>query len=106
MKHLEDNIQKAIVRYFRLTHPKDLIFAIPNGGNRDVRTGAILKATGVLAGVSDLIVIMQNRILFIEVKTKTGRQQQTQKDFQINVERLGFEYYIVRSLDEFINLVK
>jgi hypothetical protein len=33
----------------------DYLLAIPNGGHRDVRTAAKLKAEGVKAGVSDLL---------------------------------------------------
>lgn len=105
MKHHEDDLQKAMVQYFRYTHPNDIIFAVPNGGARAARTGAILKATGVLSGVSDLIVVMKGKVLFIEVKTPTGKQQETQKIFQKMIEMQGLPYHLVRSLDEFIDLI-
>ena len=65
-----------------------------------------LKATGLVAGVSDLIIIQPKRVIFVEVKTKTGTQQKTQIDFQKTVTALGFEYLIVRSLEEFKAAVK
>lgn len=60
-----------------------------------------LKASGVMPGVSDLIVIIPNKTIYVEVKTETGTQSEKQKEFQQIVEALGFEYYLVRSLDDF-----
>lgn len=55
-----------------------------------------------MAGFSDLIIIARENVLFIEVKTKDGYQSDLQAKFQSDVERLGFQYSICRSLDEFI----
>lgn len=60
-----------------------------------------MKGEGVLAGFSDLIIIANKNVLFVEVKTKDGRQSELQKKFQTDVERLGFQYLICRSLQEF-----
>lgn len=62
------------------------------------------KATGMLSGVSDLIIIEQGRILFIECKDETGKQRESQVTFQNKVEANGYEYHLVRSLDEFKNI--
>jgi hypothetical protein len=55
----------------------------------------------MIAGVSDLIMIEPSRVIFIEVKTPIGKQSENQIKFQKKVELLGFEYWLVRSLDEF-----
>lgn len=65
-----------------------------------------MKGEGVLAGFSDLIVIAQGNVLFIEVKTKDGKQSDLQIKFQSDVERLGFQYSICRSLEDFIMTVE
>ena len=44
---------------------------------------------GLKAGVSDLIIIQPDRVLFVEVKTDTGRQSPKQKEFQSIVEMMG-----------------
>ena len=103
MRHIEDNIQRACVRILRLN--KVLVFACPNGGSRNAREAHNLKLSGVLAGVSDLIIVLPQRVVFVEMKTSTGRQQQSQKDFQKQVEKLGFEYLIWRSVDDCINFI-
>ena len=54
-----------------------------------------------MAGVSDLIIIKPNEVVFCEVKIEKGYQSDKQKDFQNQVETLGFRYVVVRSLEEF-----
>lgn len=108
---MEDKLQQQIVIWFRnnycLKHhnPRYQIFSVPNGGTRNKIEAIKLKSTGLLAGVSDLIVVM-DRIIFVEVKTPTGKQSPKQKDFENIVKDLGYEYYLVRSLDEFKTIIK
>jgi hypothetical protein len=65
-----------------------------------------LKATGLLKGASDLIVILPNgKLMFVELKQPKGIQSIDQKDFENRVKILGFEYHIIKSLDEFIILI-
>lgn len=99
--HIESHIQQQIVTWFRMQYPEYVIAAIPNGGFRNAIEASIMKKEGVLAGFSDLVVIVDKKILFIEIKTKTGRQSEYQKKFQYKVETLGFDYMICRSLNEF-----
>ena len=77
-----------------------MIFSIPNGGTRNKIEAMTLKATGLLAGASDLVLVM-DKIYFVEVKTTVGIQSDVQKDFQNRVQKLGHEYKLIRSLDEF-----
>ena len=62
-------------------------------------------ANGMMSGVSDLIVLMENQCLFFECKTEIGKQSDKQKEFQLQVENLGFKYFIVRSLIDFQNII-
>lgn len=64
-----------------------------------------LKATGLLSGVSDLIVLLPETCFFIELKNEIGLQSEQQKDFEKTVTKLGFTYTLVRSLDEFKNII-
>jgi hypothetical protein len=105
----ESRIQQEIVMWFRnnycLKHhdPRNLIFSIPNERN-NAREMAAMKATGLMKGAADLVVVMPNRVIFVEVKTATGQQSPAQKEFEKSVKALGFEYFLVRSLQEFRNL--
>ena len=106
MKHQEHDLQAAIVRYLRYSGVT--VFAVPNGGHRNVKTAVNLKAEGVMPGVADLIILLPNRCIFVEVKTDStqSKQQQTQKDFEQIVKALGFEYYIWRSVDDAIGFME
>lgn len=100
-RHIEESIQIVCVRWFREVFPQYVIFAVGNGGSRNKLEAANMKRAGILAGVSDLILVANKSILFIEMKTEKGKQTEYQKIFQKNVERLGFEYKICHSLQEF-----
>lgn len=74
---------------------------MPNGGYRTKTEAMKMKATGLVAGVSDLIIVQPNRVIFLELKDTNGRQSNEQKSFQEKVTALGFEYWLIRSLEEF-----
>lgn len=106
MKHRESEIQRFCVKWFRLRYSKlsRLLFAVPNGGARSATEAKIMKAEGVLAGVSDLLLLYPScgyHALCIEMKTEKGRQQDTQKLFQQEVEKVGYRYVVCRSFDDF-----
>lgn len=105
-RHIESDIQKNCVKWFRLQYPKlaTLLFAVGNGGSRSKIEAAIMKGEGVTAGVSDLILLLHNskhHALCIEMKTKTGRQQESQKEWQRIVEAAGNKYIVCRSFEDF-----
>ena len=109
MRYDEHRLQCACVRWFRLQYPQlsRLLFAVPNGGVRDAVTGARLKAEGVVAGVADLILLTPSadgsaHSLCLELKTTSGRQSDSQREFQAAAEAAGNSYVIIRSLDDFI----
>lgn len=103
----EDKIQADIVKWFNNSYclknhnPRSIIFSVPNGGFRNQVEAMKLKATGLLSGVSDLIVIHRSIIYFCELKTDSGVLSPTQKDFSLRVTENGFKYKIFRSLAEF-----
>jgi len=103
----EDILQAQIFKWYhnnycnKLSNPRNVIFAVPNGGKRNPVEAMKLKATGLVSGVSDLIVVTKEKVLFIELKLPKGKQQKTQKEFQSDVTNLGYEYHICRSLEEF-----
>lgn len=107
----EHEIQKSCVKWFNIRYPKlrGLLFAIPNGGRRDISTGTKLKEEGVVAGVSDLLLICPGILypsLCIEMKTPKGKQQESQKLWQKKVETVGSKYVVCRSLDDFTKAIQ
>lgn len=111
MNKTEDQIQAEIFKWFhneyctKFSNPRCCIFAVPNGGLRSKHEAMKLKATGTVAGVSDLIILKPNKAIFVEVKTDIGRQSEEQKKFEQIVKNLGFEYHLVRSLEDFKKII-
>ena len=106
MKRTEDNIQKACVYWFKLQYPHIVIHHSPNGGFRTQAEGGIFKAMGTLAGFPDLFIMHAAKDyhgLFVEMKSKKGRHEDSQKAFEKKATESGYKYIICRSIDQFIN---
>lgn len=113
MRHQEDDLQKACVRWFdyRWNHCRLLLHHSPNEGELigGPRAGAKRKAMGVRAGFPDLVLLRPSGgcpFLCVELKTRTGRQSATQREYQRQVEAVGGRYVVVRSVDEFISVME
>lgn len=108
-KQEESILQTNCVYWFRLQYPKAIIYHIPNGEYRDVKTGAKLKRMGVLAGIPDLHIPIAARgyhSLYIEMKTGTGRvEKRTQGSLMEKLEMEGNLCKVVRTASEFQDLV-
>lgn len=124
MRHEESKLQQQCVAWFRAQYPQYamLLTHVPNEGNGNRVSGAIHKAEGTVAGVPDLLLFLPSYYpakgkddetawsivhgLGIEMKTEKGRQGQSQKDFQKMFQAAGYQYEVVRTFEEFENLIK
>ena len=99
----ENRIQQECYMWFHNTYPeyRGLLFAVPNGGARSAIEGKLFKQTGVVAGVSDMLLMVNLETYCFELKNKFGTQSSKQIEWQRKVEREGFKYYIVKSLSQF-----
>lgn len=107
----EHRIQCTCVRWFRYQYPQyaPLLFAVPNGGQRNAITAAKLKAEGVVPGVADLLLLIPNHqfhALCIEIKTRKGRQSDKQKAWQAIIQKTGYQYQVTRNFEEFKQLIE
>lgn len=105
MQQSEHIDQCLVVEWFRRQYPKyaNLLFAIPNGGDRHIATAVKLKREGVLAGVSDLFLILpagDYHGLFLEMKAKGGRVSEAQKAFMNNAREMGYEAQVAYGFSE------
>lgn len=109
----ENKIQAQCYQWFNnnycLKHhnPRLIMFSIPNelAGKNAIATMQA-KAMGLKAGVSDTIIILPNgKIIFVEFKDPKGKQSDQQKDFENTVTNLGHEYYLIRSFEQFKELI-
>lgn len=109
-RHLESQMQISCVNWFRYQFPQyqKLLFSVPNGGRRTATEAKILKAEGVVAGVSDLILLVPSAGFFalcIEMKVKPNKQSDLQKEWHTLVEGYGYKYEVVYSLEEFREII-
>ena len=93
----ESTIQKGIMDYLELFSRTNPIYYFRAGaGAMKTAQGRFFK-TG-RPGLSDIVVLYLGRFIGLEVKTKTGRQSQAQKQAEVDILAAGGEYYIVRSI--------
>lgn len=97
----EAGLQSAIKN--RLALHGIVCVAVPNEGRRSAILGRAMKATGLLPGFPDLLVMQApGRIAFLEVKAPAGRVSEAQKTCHELLNRLGFFVRVVRSQEDAI----
>lgn len=105
---LEDTQLIIIMDFVRFHKLDDFIFHVANERSTTPQAGALLKRKGVLAGVSDLLVMrpMQGYPgLFIELKVKGGKVSPAQEKFLKTMQREGYMTRVCWSADEAIDLL-
>ena len=97
----EDRLQISVARFLDVALPDGAVwFAVPNGGSRDVREAAKLKAMGVKSGIPDLCIVYRGRVIFIELKTPKGRTAPTQEAVMSALTMAGAVINVCRSLED------
>lgn len=122
----ESKLQGDIVVWFNNNYclknhnPRCYIFSVPNEMAMQARAMMVnngmseksadqitaqlinnAKNTGFRPGVSDLIIIANTGVWFIELKCEGNYQQQNQKDFEKIVTDLNQNYVVIKSLEQF-----
>ncbi|OJV40855.1 MAG: hypothetical protein BGO29_14910 [Bacteroidales bacterium 36-12] len=108
-KQQEHDIQVACVNWFRYRYPKFLIWAIPNGGQRNKIVAKKLKDEGVLAGVPDLhipVAMKGYHGLYIEMKAGRNKPSDEQLTIMGKLQNEGYKCVVCWSLDEFMKVVE
>lgn len=98
----EMQVHKAIMAYLDSALPSTVrAFHPANGGRRDAKTGAMLKALGVKAGVADIVLVRQGGVMaFIEIKADKGSISPAQRDWRDWCGENGVPYAVVRSVGD------
>lgn len=108
----EERIQCDFFNLVKLFFPKlpdKLLFAVSNGGSRNIIEAANLKKQGVTSGVADVVLLIPKKgyaSLCLEFKTKKGIQSDEQKEFQRQAEKCKNKYVLVRSAKQAIEELK
>ena len=106
----EAKIQQEIYCWYRNSfclnfhYPKHIIFSVPNESSKKMDT-LFKMARGMVPGVSDMIIVRPDEVLFVEVKRPGQKQSENQINFQNDVEKLGYRYILTHSLEEFKNQI-
>lgn len=112
MAHLlqiEHTEQVNLIKWWSLVHKQfgiseHLLFAIPNGGQRNIIVASKLKAEGVRPGVPDLFLAVPKKDyhgLFIEMKKpKGGRVSDSQKEMIDDLNQLNYLSVVCKGRNE------
>ena len=93
---------------YRMPSIADLIFHIPNGGSRNVLEATRFKKQGVKAGIPDYFLpVATNKYhgLFIELKSKTGTLQASQKIAISKLLDQGYHVAVAKGADQAYQIV-
>jgi len=98
----EIQLQSKCFQYAWNYHPETRGHLCYNLNNsRNVIDGNQNKAQGLIKGRSDMTFYWNLSAYFLEFKTETGVQSNEQKQWQSKMEDAGYEYHIIRTEDQF-----
>ncbi len=96
----EQQIQKQVIDYLRMSGW--FVWKNNNAATYKQNTGKYIPAQ--TKGISDLTAIKNGFVIFIEIKTATGKLSNAQKEFSINIEKNNGNYWICRNITDAIRL--
>lgn len=100
MRRPEESLHRAVVDHLRQRLPAGWVFwHTPNGGGRSKAEGGVLKALGVKAGIPDLFVAGEGRVVALELKAARGALSPAQRDAIAALGCAGIPTLVARDLD-------
>ena len=97
----ESDIQKSCIDY--LKYKNIFCFKIANTGTFKKATGSYIPSQ--TKGIPDLVMHLHGEVRYVEFKTPTGRMSEHQIAFKEECDKARIYYYIIRSLDELVEVV-
>lgn len=80
------------------------IFAVPNGGKRNLIEATRLKQSGVVPGIPDLIFCTHGKTFFFELKNEKGKLSDDQKIIIATFRQNEFPVYVIRDEQQFFQI--
>jgi len=112
MNHHEDAEQTALFEWASYHPELKWLFSIPNGGNRNPREAARLKAQGVKPGVSDIFLPVARggyQGLFIELKRRKAhgpsRVSKPQSEFLYDMTEEGYRAVVCYGAEDAMRVI-
>jgi len=103
-KQKESQLQSECVKWFRYQYPTEIIYAIPNGGSRNIIEAVNFKKQGTLKGVPDLCIIKGNSHYngcYIEMKVGANKMSLSQSEMALKIAAKGYLVLLVYDFDTF-----
>ena len=99
---MESKIQSECVKWLWNNYPetRGLFFEI-NNNPRNAIDGSLRKSMGMIKGVADTCLLWNGKAYFIEFKDEKGKQSKSQEIWQRTIEKQNFNYFIIRTFNEF-----
>jgi len=104
----EQKLQADCFMWALNTYPqlrRGCLFHVPNGGTRHKIEAMQMKATGVVAGIPDLILLNKGKCIGIELKIDSGAVSDKQKQVHQAWKEQSIEVFICWNLEEFKQLI-
>jgi len=110
----ESDLKLAVADYLQiLQNQGKLVYLRLNAGDFiEVRGNSRRRVKGCPAGTADFVGIMGacdayivDKVFFLELKSAKGRQTKEQLAFQEMVEMQGAQYYIIRNIEELMEVL-
>lgn len=105
----ETQIQSSIIDYLQLLENQGKLFLhrVNNMGVYDPKRKAYrVFPKGAKKGFPDIICLKDGLLIGLEVKTGKGEQSVNQIEIEKEFKKHGAAYYVVRSLDEVIEIIE
>lgn len=106
--HPEADLQREVVKSLRWLLPRgSIVHHSPGEQRRGGRSAqAIALGMGLHPGFADIVVLSAGRVLFLELKSATGRLSEAQAAFRDDVRAQGHGWARVRSLDDALGALR
>jgi len=100
----EIQLQAKIFQFTWNEYPetRGLFFHVPNGGSRNKIEGMQLKASGVIPGIPDMILLHKGSAYGFELKKQDGKVSEAQVKVHKTWQDNGTPVYVIRSFEEFL----
>lgn len=99
----EAEVQAALFQWSKYYPELKYMFAVPNGGSRDLREAINLKIQGVRAGVPDICLPVPKEKyhgLYIELKVERNKPSDNQKMWIEYLNGVGYKAVVCYGFDE------
>lgn len=105
----EIKLQAKIFQYYWNNHhiTRGLIFHVPNGGKRSKIEATQLKASGVVAGIPDLLILNDGKVYGLELKRDDGKWRVSDDQIKIHAawKNNNIPVFLCDDYDEAISII-